>query len=144
MSYTDHFEKLTRMYLNAATNNYYAPSISIQKGSATVEIVVRPEFLQSAGFVHGSVFFKLLDDSAYFAAQSAVTDAHLLTSSFNCYFLRPVSTGILEGIGTLTHRSKRIIIAESRIIDDKERIIAQGSGTFLKADLPLDEKVGYF
>jgi uncharacterized protein (TIGR00369 family) len=132
------------MYLKAATNEYYKPSITVQKGCATVELAVRPDFFQSAGFVHGSVFFKLLDDSAYFAAQSAITDAHLLTSSFNCYFLRPVSTGILRGIGTLTHRSTRVIIAESHIVDEKERSIAQGSGTFLKGNLPLDEKVGYF
>jgi uncharacterized protein (TIGR00369 family) len=143
MSYTEHFEKLTRMYLNAATNMYYKPSISIQKGSATVEVVVRPDFFQSAGFVHGSVFFKLLDDSAYFAAQSTITDAHLLTSSFNCYFLRPVSDGVLKGVGTLAHRSTRVIIAQSRIIDEKERIVAEGSGMFFKGNIPLDEKVGY-
>ena len=143
MSYTEHFENLSRMYLNAATNDYYKPSINIQKGSVTVEITVRPDFFQSAGFVHGSVFFKLLDDSAYFAAQSTVTDAHLLTASFNCYFLRPVSSGILRGIGTLSHRSMRLIIAESKIVDEKDRLVAQGSGTFLKGNFPLDEKVGY-
>jgi uncharacterized protein (TIGR00369 family) len=143
MPYTEHFEKLSRMYLNAATNQYYKPSISLQKGSATIELAVRPDFFQSAGLVHGSVFFKLLDDSAYFAAQSTILDAHLLTSSFNCYFLRPVSEGILRGIGTLSHRSTRVIIAESKIFDERERVIAQGSGTFLKGNLPLDEKVGY-
>ncbi len=143
MSYSEHFDKLSRMYLNAATNKYYNPCITIKKGSASIEIVMRPDFFQSAGFVHGSVFFKLLDDSAYFAAQSAITDAHLLTASFNCHFLRPVSSGILKGVGTLSHRSMRLIIAESKIIDENDRLIAQGTGTFLKGNFPLDEKVGY-
>lgn len=143
MPYAEHFERLTRMYLNAATNQYYKPSITVQKGTATIELTIRPDFHQSAGLVHGSVFFKLLDDSAFFAAQSSITDAILLTVSFNCYFLRPVSQGILRGIGTITQRTTRLILAESRIVDEKERIIAQGSGTFMKSDLPLDEKVGY-
>jgi len=37
----------------------------------------------------------------------------------------------------------RLIIAESKIIDENDRLIAQGTGTFLKGNFPLDEKVGY-
>jgi uncharacterized protein (TIGR00369 family) len=143
MSYTEHLEKLTGMYLNAATNQYYKPYAAFQKGSAVIELIIRPDFHQSAGVVHGSVFFKLLDDAAFFAAQSSITDAILLTASFNCHFFRPVSQGILKGIGTITQRTTRLIFAESRIIDEKERVVAQGSGTFIKSELPLDEKVGY-
>jgi uncharacterized protein (TIGR00369 family) len=143
MLYTEHFVKLKSMYLNAATNNYYKPSMNIEKGSAEISITVRPDFFQSAGSVHGSVYFKLLDDSAYFAAQSTITDGHLFTASFNLYFIRPVSSGILRGMGTLTHRSTRLIIAESHVLDEKDRIVAQGSGTFMKSTMPLDEKVGY-
>lgn len=143
MSYSEHFDKLNRMYVNAATNQYYKPTITMQKGTATIELTIRPDFHQSAGVVHGSVFFKLLDDAAFFAAQSSITDSILLTVSFNCYFLRPVSQGILRGIGTITQRTTRLILAESRIVDEKERIIAQGSGTFMKSELALDEKVGY-
>ncbi len=143
MSYTEHFQKLSRMYLGAATNDYYKPSITVRKGSAIIGLTVRSDFFQSAGYVHGSVYFKLLDDSAYFAAQSTITDEHLLTASFNCYFLRPVSSGVLKAEGRLSQRSARLVIAESSVFDEKERIVAQGSGTFLKGGLPLDEKVGY-
>ena len=143
MSFEEHFKKLTTMYLNAATNRYYDPVITIGKGTAEIEIAVKPEFFHSAGTVHGSVYFKLLDDAAYFAASSAITDAHLVTASFNLYFLRPISLGTMKGIGTLVHRSQRLIIAEAKVLDDKGKIAASGSGAFMKTDIPLDGKVGY-
>jgi uncharacterized protein (TIGR00369 family) len=143
MSFTDHFEKLTSMYLNAATNRYYSPTIVIGKGSAEISIAVRPDFFHSADAVHGSVYFKLLDDAAYFAASSVITDFHLVTVSFNLYFLRPVSKGIMKGVGALQHRSSRLIVAEAKVLDENNKVAAQGCGTFMKTDIPLDKNVGY-
>jgi uncharacterized protein (TIGR00369 family) len=131
------------MYLNAATNKYYMPTISIDRGSAEIVLQVRPDFFQSAGSVHGSVYFKLLDDSAYFAAHSVITDTHLFTASFNLYFIRPVTSGVMKAVGTLKHRSSRLIIAESVVYNLDDHIVAQGSGTFMKSTVPLDEKAGY-
>jgi uncharacterized protein (TIGR00369 family) len=131
------------MYLNAATNRYYTPAIIIKKGYAEITIPVRPDFFHSANAVHGSVYFKLLDDAAYFACSSAVTDAHLVTASFNLYFMRPVTQGTMKGVGTLLHRSSRLIVAEAKVFDENEKTVAHGSGTFMKTDTPLDENVGY-
>ncbi|HEX2955595.1 MAG TPA: hypothetical protein VHO70_02115 [Chitinispirillaceae bacterium] len=49
--------------------------------------------------------------------------------------LQCISQGILKAIGAITQRTTRLILAESRIIDEKEGAIAQGSGTFIKSDL---------
>jgi uncharacterized protein (TIGR00369 family) len=143
MSTPSHFEKLARMYLNANTNRYYSPLITIQKGKAEIEIQIKEDFFQSAGIVHGSVYFKLLDDSAYFASNSLVMDVHLVTVSFNVYFLRPLNSGIMKGIGTVSHQSNRLIIAESKVFDHRGKVAAQGTGTFMKTTIALDEKAGY-
>lgn len=143
MAHDAHYQKLMHMYMNAATNRYYKPQIRITRGTAEIELPVREDFFHSAGSVHGSVYFKLLDDAAYFSASSVVSDAHLVTASFNIYFFRPVSSGMLKATGKIIHRSTRLIIASSEVVDEKERVVALGSGTFMRTAIPLDEKVGY-
>jgi hypothetical protein len=85
MSRDDHYRKLERLYLGAPTNAYYRPSIQIGEGRAEIEIAVRPEFMHAAKAVHGSVYFKLLDDACFFAVNSLVEDVFVLTTSFNLY-----------------------------------------------------------
>lgn len=139
----EHFRKLERMYVSAATNAYYAPAISIGEGSAEVSIAVRPEFFHAAGAVHGAVYFKLLDDAAFFAANSLVDDLFLVTVSFNLYLTHPVSKGQMRAVGRVVHRSRRLFIAEAVLTDATGREIARGSGTFMPSAIPLTSVSGY-
>ena len=84
------------MYLGAPCNEYFRPSIRIDRGSAEVDIEIRPDFHHAAGAVHGATLFKTLDDSAFFAASSLVSDCFVLTVGFQLHFLRPVVTGTLR------------------------------------------------
>ena len=143
MSNEQHFRKLERMYLSAPVNRFYAPEIHISEGQAQVTIPVRTDFFHAANAVHGAVYFKLLDDSSFFAANSLVKDVFVLTVSFNVYFTRPISEGVMSATGKVVQASKRLIIAESVILDSKEREIARGSGTFLPSKNPLTEEIGY-
>jgi uncharacterized protein (TIGR00369 family) len=137
-----HFRRLGRLYQAAPTNAYYQPRLTVGEGWAEVVIPVRPEFFHAAGAVHGSVYFKALDDAAYFAANSLVEDAFVLTASFNLYLTRPISEGEIRGRGDVVHRSQRLIVAESALTDERGRPIARGSGTFLRSSLPLGAEAG--
>jgi uncharacterized protein (TIGR00369 family) len=130
MSIERHYRMLERMYLNAPVNVYYAPEIHINEG-------------QAANAVHGAVYFKLLDDSSFFAANSLVEDVFVLTVSYNVYFTRPVSEGIMKATGKVVQASPRLIIAESVVVDSGEREIARGSGTFMRSKIKLTEEIGY-
>ena len=143
MSNEEHFHKLERMYLSAPVNQYYAPEIHVSEGQAQVSIHVRPDFFHAANAVHGAVYFKLLDDSAFFAASSLVKDVFVLTVSYNVYFMRPVSAGVMKATGKIVHASLRLIIAESVVVDSEEREIARGSGTFMRSMIKLTEEIGY-
>ena len=143
MGNKEHFCKLERMYLSAPINKYYAPEIHISEGQAQVTIPVRRDFFHAANAVHGAVYFKLLDDSAFFAANSLVEDVFVLTVSYNVYFTRPVSEGVMKATGKVVHPSRRLIIAESAVVDSREREIARGSGTFLRSMIKLTEEIGY-
>ena len=138
-----HYRKLERMYLGAPVNEFFRPEIRISEAEAEIRIPVRREFFHAAHAVHGSVYFKALDDATFFAANSVVTDVFVLTASFNIYLLRPISEGTLIARGRVVNRSKRVIIAEGVIVDDRDREIARGSGTFLPSTIQLTGDIGF-
>ena len=131
------------MYLAAPANEYFRPEIRIDDGIAEVRLIVRPDFFHAASAVHGSVYFKLLDDATFFAASSLVDDVFVLTTSFNIYFLRPISAGVMTARGIIVSRSRRLIIGDGVLVDGDGREIARGSGTFMPSRVPLDERIGY-
>ena len=139
----EHYRRLERMYLSAPANEYFRPEIRIDEGRAEVRLLVRPDFFHAASAVHGSVYFKLLDDATFFAASSLVDDVFVLTASFNIYFLRPISAGTMTAHGTIVSRSTRLLIGEGVLLDGDGREIARGSGTFMPSRVPLDERLGY-
>lgn len=113
MESEEHHRRLERMYASAPVNNYFAPIMHVSEGKADVTIKVRPDFFHAAHAVHGVLYFKLLDDAAFFAVNSLVRDVFVLTVSFNIYLTRPVSAGELKASGRIVHRSRRLFIAES-------------------------------
>jgi uncharacterized protein (TIGR00369 family) len=124
-------------------NAYYRPRLSIEKGRAELIIPVRPEFFHAAGAVHGAVYFKALDDAAYFAANSLVEDVCVLTVSFDVHLIRPIREGHLRAMARVLHYSPRLILAESLVFDARDREIARGTGNFMRSRIPLSEDIGY-
>jgi uncharacterized protein (TIGR00369 family) len=131
------------MYHGASINRYFAPRLTVSDGRAVVVLDVRPDFFHAAHAVHGAVYFKALDDAAFFAANSAVSDVFVLTVSFNVVLVRPVTEGTLTATGVLVHKSHNLLVAEAELVNDRDRMVARGSGTFARSKIPLDEKVGY-
>ena len=139
----EHYAKLQRMYLNAQVNRLYTPEMRIERSLCEISIEVKSEYFHSAGAVHGSVCFKLLDDSAYFAASSLDHKNHLVTTQFTIHFVRPVNRGRLRAVGSVVYRTQRITVAEAKAFDYKGRLVASGSGSFIPSPSMLTERVGY-
>ncbi|HJO05580.1 MAG TPA: PaaI family thioesterase [Acidobacteriota bacterium] len=131
------------MYLGAPANAHFDPRIRIGEGTAEIRIEVRPEFMIATGSVHGALYFKALDDAAFFACNSLVTDRFLPTASFNIHLLRPVSDGELVATGTAVHRSRSLWLGEAQLVDGEGRPVARGSGSFMRGRTELSAKVGY-
>lgn len=140
---TSHYKKLENLFADAAINDFYRPSISISEREAIITIAVDPKFFHSGKTVHGSVYFKLLDDACYFACQSLETEKFLVTSSFNIQYIAPVSAGIITATATVTANKKNVFFAAGEIHDFKDRLVASGNGTFMPSRLGLGEDVGY-
>ena len=134
-----HIKRLKRIYRTNACNQYYTTEIDIREGEAVLNLPVRPEFLHGGGVVHGSVYFKLLDDACTFAVSSLVKDFAIVTASFNIYFTRPISVGTIHARGRVVHESRRLFVAEAEATDDDGRVLARGSGSFMRSTVPFPE-----
>ena len=139
----EHYRKLERMYLAAPINAFYSPEISVSHGEAQITIPVKPEFFHAAAAVHGSVYFKLLDDAAFFAVNSLIEDYFALTASFTTYLLRPISEGTMKASGKVVYAGARSFIAESVVVGSDGKEIARGSGNFVTSKIKLNADMGY-
>ena len=138
-----HYRALEKMYLNAPINRIYNPRITVSHESAEIEIEVKEMLFHAARAVHGSVYFKMLDDAAFFAANSIEKDYFVLTVSFTIYLTRPISAGRMMSIGKVVNKTNSQIIAESIVFDEQRKEIGRGSGIFARSKPLLVDAMGY-
>jgi len=137
----DHYRRLERLYHTAPCNEYFDPRMEISDGSARLRIDIQPQFLNGNGTLHGSVYFKALDDVAAFAVYST-EEMVVPTSAFTIYFIAPASSGTLEAIGKVVDRAGRIYFVEAEARCG-ERTVARGSGTYVRTSMPLSSLDAY-
>ena len=106
-------------------------------------MTARPEFLHAAGAEHGSVYFRLLDDAAFFAVNSRLREVLVLTVSFTVHFAKPVTEGELHAVGRALHGGGRIFLGEAELRNARGELVGQGSGVFARSTIALDERIGY-
>ncbi len=138
-----HYKALESMYLAAPINKIFNPQITVSRESAEIEIRVNESLFHSAGAVHGAVYFKLLDDAAFFAANSIESNFFMLTVSFKTNLVKPISSGRMKSVGHVTRINRKQIIAESVVYNGDGNEIGRGRGVFVKGKLPLAEALGY-
>ncbi|NNF17209.1 MAG: PaaI family thioesterase [Gammaproteobacteria bacterium] len=139
----DHFARLRAMYLDAPCNDQYQPEISIQKGVAHVSVTVRPNMFHAGGSLHGSIFYRLLEDAALYATNSYVNDVIMQAASFTCYMVKPVTHGVITAEGKVKNTTAELYIAEAQIMSASGDTVARGSGAFLKSKIRLVPEIGY-
>ena len=139
----EHFRRLERMYLSAPCNEIYAPRISISEGAAEVGFEVGPHLHHAARAVHGSSYFKAMDDAAFFAVNSLVDDVFVLTVSFNVYLLRRISEGSMLARGAVVSATRNLWVADATLEDNRGRLLGRGSGSFMRSQTALVDVTGY-
>jgi uncharacterized protein (TIGR00369 family) len=143
MTHEDHFRRLENMFASAPIHKLIQTRINITEGRAEVTLPVEEKLFHAAGAVHGAIYFMALDNAAFFAANSLVRDAFVLTSNFNIYLLRPIAEGAISAVGTVVARSRSQIVAEAVACNAKGREIARGSGVFVPGKTALSPEIGY-
>jgi uncharacterized protein (TIGR00369 family) len=139
-----HFRALESLYAAAPINGLFASRLEIVgAGRSRIEFEVAEELHHAAGAAHGTVYFKMLDDAAFYAANSLVSDRFLLTTAFNLHFTKPVRNGRVVAEGRWVSGRRRVFIAEASLVDHAGDEIGRGTGTFLRSHIPLSRLPGY-
>jgi uncharacterized protein (TIGR00369 family) len=139
-----HHRALERLYAAAPVNALFPSRLEIVgEGRSRLLFTIEPSVFHAAGAAHGTIYFKMLDDAAFYAANTLVTDRFLLTTSFNLHFTKPVRAGEIVAEGRWISGRKRVFVAESRLIDADGDEVGRGTGTFMRSRIPLSGLDGY-
>lgn len=139
-----HHRSLESLYDAAPINRLFDSRLEITgPGAARIDFELGERYYHAAGAVHGSAYFKMLDDAAFYAANSLVTDRFLLTTAFTLLFTRPLREGPVIAEGRWISGQRRVFVAEARLIDSAGEEAARGTGTFMRSQIPLAGLPGY-
>lgn len=139
-----HYRALEALYASAPVNRLFSSKLTIpEPGRSVIEFAVDDTFHHAAGAAHGTIYFKMLDDAAFYAANSLVSDRFLLTTAFNLLFTKPIKRGPVRAEGRWISGRRRVFIADAVLIDGEGDEIGRGTGTFMRSQIPLSSLPGY-
>jgi uncharacterized protein (TIGR00369 family) len=139
-----HLRALEALYNSAPVNQLFRSLITLpEAGRSEIRFAVSPETYHAAGAAHGTLYFKMLDDAAFYAANGLVSDRFLLTTAFNLHFTKPMRSGEARAEGRWISGKRRVFVAEARIIDADGEECARGTGTFMRSHISLSGLDGY-
>ncbi len=138
-----HFRALESLYRSAPINRMFVSDIEVGQGYARIRFEVEEAVFHAAGAAHGTIYFKMMDDAAFYACNSVVTDRFLLTTAFNLHFTRPLKGGPIIAEGQWASGRRRVFVADARLLDAEGEVAARGTGTFMRSHIPLSSLPGY-
>ncbi|MFC3175081.1 PaaI family thioesterase [Novosphingobium bradum] len=139
-----HWRALESLYAAAPINRLFDSELTVTgEGRASIAFTVDGRVHHAAGAAHGTIYFKMIDDAAFYAANTLVTDRFLLTTSMNLHFVRPIKAGRVVAEGRWVSGRRRVLVAEARLVDAEGEEIGRGTGTFMRSRIPLSGLPGY-
>ena len=139
-----HLRSLESLYNMAPVNRLFESRMSLpDAGRSEIIFTVDTTSFHAAGAAHGTLYFKMLDDAAFYAANGLVSDRFLLTTAFNLHFTKPLRDGVARAEGRWISGKRRVFVAEARIVDAAGDECARGTGTFMRSHIALSGLDGY-
>ncbi len=139
-----HYRALESLYAAAPINRLFESRLEIHEpGMARIHFLLDERYFHAGGAAHGTSYFKMLDDAAFYAANSLVTDRFLLTTAFNLLFTKPLAAGPVIAEGRWISGQRRVFVADARLIDAEGEEAARGTGTFMRSRIALANLPGY-
>ena len=93
---------------------------------------VRPEFLNSQGYVQGGILASLADAAMGVAFGSVLNEEDIMTSiEFKLNLIAPIFQGKIIAVGNLIHHGTRTAVTECDVFDDHQNLIAKAIGTLI-------------
>ena len=108
--------------------------VEAEQGKAVIRAVPNEGFLNLHGTVHGGWAATVLDTALGCAVVTTLAPGQgTATVELSTRFLRPIfpETGPVLATGTVLNRGRRLVLAEGRIVAEKDgKLLAQATGTW--------------
>ena len=115
-----HFRALESLYRRGADQ----PAVRIRRSRSPSAGVARIRFDDRPSAIStppapptARIYFKMIDDAAFYACNSLVSDRFLLTTAFNLLFTKPLKAGPVIAEGRWVSGQRRVFVGEARLID---------------------------
>jgi len=129
----NHYRFLEQLYYRGPINGLLKQSIEVRADKCVITHEVDPQFFHAGNALHGAMYFKLLDDSAYFACAGREKEFFIVTISFTLDLMRPVDSGKLRAEGCCTGEENGILQGESILYNEEGKVVAKGNGKFARS-----------
>jgi len=106
--------------------------VSIDAGSATMQLFAEDQHLRPGGTVSGPTLFALADVAAYAAILGHIGPVALaVTTNLNINFLRKANPGTVEAVARILKLGKRLAVLDISITgDETNELIAHATATY--------------
>lgn len=114
----------------------------VDEGRVVFSLLPAEEHYNPIGSVHGGVYATLLDSAAGCAVHSTLPPGMGYTSlDLTVKFLRrvTVNTGRVRAIGTLISRSRQTALAEAKLVDARDRLLAHATSSCMLIPVPTGD-----
>ncbi|MBI5491121.1 MAG: PaaI family thioesterase [Deltaproteobacteria bacterium] len=129
---TERERTLVREFNGAPIARFFGMTLSFpEPGVARVDLPYNPNLDHALHGVHGGVIATLVDIAGWFASAARREAGWVATAEFRVHTLEHVEQRALHGLGRVLRPGRALDVCEMRILDDTERLVAYGTGTFV-------------
>lgn len=103
----------------------------LDNGDYEVRLPIQPLIYNPLNFVHGGITATLLDTAmGSFVNQSLPEHLAAVTTEMKVNYLKPGTGKELICIASIIHKGTSFYVCEAKVYNDKNKLIASGSGSF--------------
>ncbi len=99
--------------------------VSTERGQAVIEMEASERHANPMGTLHGGILCDIADAAMGMACASTLEDGETFTTlEMKINFLKPVWKAKLRAVGRIVKEGRTISLAECRVTDEKEQLVA--------------------
>ncbi len=104
----------------------------VAPGEVDVALDLQPHHLNLVGLAHGGMIATLADTAMGIALRTVLPEGRThVTGQLNVHFLAPATGGRVVAHGRAVRAGRRMGYAEADVVDDRDRLLARASATFI-------------
>jgi uncharacterized protein (TIGR00369 family) len=106
---------------------------NISRGTATLGLRIRKQWLQNHGVVHGGVIASLIDTATAFAIISLLAPSERVTTvDLTVSYLRPLTEGRLTAVARVLRSGRRLFVVSADVFDKDGKLATTALSTYIK------------